>query len=221
VRWIGLVVPYLAYMRQDTAFHPGEVISQRIISPLLAAPIDALWTVDPHLHRVAIPGRGRFPASGHGADRRAAAGGLDERRSPGCRADRAGPGVGQWVRGIAEPLRDGPGAWRRRPGWAIAKCDIRLPDIAVAGKRCVLIDDVASTARTLAGATEQLLQAGAAAVDVLVTHALFVGDAEETLRSAGADRLVSTNSIRTRATRWTSPRCWPRRSREELRRAQP
>src|SRR5690606_35941146 len=48
-----LVVPYLAYMRQDIAFHPGEAVSQRVIGRLLAQHCDALITLDPHLHRVA------------------------------------------------------------------------------------------------------------------------------------------------------------------------
>ena len=48
-----LVTPYLAYMRQDIAFNPGEVVSQRVIGQLLAGQFDALITVDPHLHRVA------------------------------------------------------------------------------------------------------------------------------------------------------------------------
>ena len=33
---IVLLAPYLCYMRQDTAFHEGEAISQRVIGPLLA-----------------------------------------------------------------------------------------------------------------------------------------------------------------------------------------
>ena len=48
-----LVAPYLAYMRQDIAFHPGEAVSQRIVGPFLASLFDAVVTVDPHLHRVA------------------------------------------------------------------------------------------------------------------------------------------------------------------------
>ena len=50
---ITLVAPYLAYMRQDMSFHPGEVVSQRQIGHLLAQAFDGLVTVDPHLHRVA------------------------------------------------------------------------------------------------------------------------------------------------------------------------
>ena len=52
-RQILLVCPYLAYMRQDMAFHPGEAVSQRHVGALLASQIDGLITVDPHLHRIA------------------------------------------------------------------------------------------------------------------------------------------------------------------------
>ena len=51
-RHITLVAPYLCYMRQDKAFHPGEAISQRIVGTLLSQWFDALITVDSHLHRV-------------------------------------------------------------------------------------------------------------------------------------------------------------------------
>jgi ribose-phosphate pyrophosphokinase len=59
---LTLVSPYLAYMRQDIAFTPGEVVSQRHLGRLLAGWFDAVVTVDPHLHRVAtmdevVPGR--------------------------------------------------------------------------------------------------------------------------------------------------------------------
>ena len=46
-----LVAPYLCYMRQDTAFHEGEAISQKVIGPLLARCFDRVVTVDAHLHR--------------------------------------------------------------------------------------------------------------------------------------------------------------------------
>ena len=52
VRQLTLVAPYLAYMRQDIAFHPGEAVSQRIVGPFLASLFDAVVTVDPHLHRI-------------------------------------------------------------------------------------------------------------------------------------------------------------------------
>jgi len=52
VKHLTLVAPYLCYMRQDTAFLPGEAVSQTIIGEWLAQHFDAVLTVDPHLHRV-------------------------------------------------------------------------------------------------------------------------------------------------------------------------
>ena len=50
-RHLTLASPYLAYMRQDMAFQPGEAVSQRHVGQALAAWFDAVITVDPHLHR--------------------------------------------------------------------------------------------------------------------------------------------------------------------------
>ena len=72
---------------------------------------------------------------------------------------------------------------------------VALPDVNYAGRAAVLIDDVASTGRTLAVAALQLLERGAASVDVAVTHALFVGDALEQLRAAGVRHVWSTDSV--------------------------
>lgn len=51
-RTVSLVAPYLCYMRQDKAFHCGEVVSQQVIGNLLAGYFDNVITVDAHLHRV-------------------------------------------------------------------------------------------------------------------------------------------------------------------------
>ena len=72
---------------------------------------------------------------------------------------------------------------------------ITLPDVDVAGRQVVLVDDVASTGRTLARAAQGLKRAGAVEVMVAVTHALFCGDAEQTLKQAGVDKIWSTDSI--------------------------
>ncbi len=48
---IGLVAPYLAYMRQDRRFVPGEAVTSREIAQLLSEAFDWLVTIDLHLHR--------------------------------------------------------------------------------------------------------------------------------------------------------------------------
>ena len=72
---------------------------------------------------------------------------------------------------------------------------IHLPDLDVRGRAVVVLDDVASSGRTLAGATRLLLAAGAASVDVAVTHALFAGDALDVIHSAGVRHVWSTDCI--------------------------
>ncbi|MCK6438580.1 MAG: ribose-phosphate pyrophosphokinase-like domain-containing protein, partial [Planctomycetes bacterium] len=48
---IGLVAPYLAYLRQDQRFHRGEGITSKYFARIVSAHFDWLVTVDPHLHR--------------------------------------------------------------------------------------------------------------------------------------------------------------------------
>jgi phosphoribosylpyrophosphate synthetase len=64
-----------------------------------------------------------------------------------------------------------------------------------AGRAVVLLDDVASTGRTLVGRAQALLARGAATVDVAVTHGLFIGDALDQLRAAGVRHVWSTDSV--------------------------
>jgi ribose-phosphate pyrophosphokinase len=73
--------------------------------------------------------------------------------------------------------------------------EVVLPDVALSGRHVVIVDDVASTGRTLAAVARQALAAGARRVDVAVTHALLVGDAADVLRSAGIAELISTDTV--------------------------
>jgi ribose-phosphate pyrophosphokinase len=72
---------------------------------------------------------------------------------------------------------------------------IALPSTPVTGRNVVLLDDVASSGHTLASAARLLLAAGAASVDVAVTHALFAGDAVKLIKQAGVGQIWSTDCI--------------------------
>lgn len=193
-RSLTLVSPYLAYMRQDMAFSPGEAVSQRHIGSALAAWFDQVITVDPHLHRVqtldeVLPGkRGQAlsaaPLLGVWAARHA--------HNPIL----LGPDdeAAQWVSAaaLAQGLQHGTCIKHRSGDRDVT---VALPDMPFAGREVVLIDDVASTGRTLLAAAQGLLERGAAAVDVAVTHALFVGDAIEQLAEAGVRNVWSSDSV--------------------------
>ena len=51
-RQVGLVAQYLAFMRQDVRFQPGEGVTSRYFAKLVSSDVDWLVTVDPQLHRI-------------------------------------------------------------------------------------------------------------------------------------------------------------------------
>ncbi len=189
-----LVAPYLAYMRQDIAFQEGEVISQRVVGSFLATLFDAIITVDPHLHRIstlqeAVPLAQATVLTGAPLLADLIASQRDRPLLVGPDEESA-----QWVaqaaarhgfdHGVCHKIRRGD-----------KDVQIALPDMAVAGRAVVLLDDVASSGHTLAGAASLLLAAGATSVDVAVTHALFAGDAMQIILQAGVGQVWSTDCI--------------------------
>jgi ribose-phosphate pyrophosphokinase len=100
----------------------------------------------------------------------------------------------QWVAAIAAHTGQDYGvAHKTRTG--DRDIAIALPDLELRGRRVVIVDDVISTGRTVAGAARLLHQAGAASVEALVTHALPGADAQAALAAAGVAQLTSCDSI--------------------------
>jgi ribose-phosphate pyrophosphokinase len=191
---LTLVSPYLAYMRQDMAFTPGEVVSQRHLGRALAAWFDAVITVDPHLHRVAtmdevVPGR-----RGIALTAAPLLGAYVAHHVPGALLLGPDEEAGQWVR-LAAQAHGLDHAVCRKQRHGDHDVDVALPSAPVAGRAVVLLDDVASTGRTLMAAARGALAAGAASVDAAVTHALFVGDALADLHQAGVRHVWSTDCV--------------------------
>lgn len=192
-RSVGLVAPYLAYMRQDRRFHPGEAVSARAFARFLDESVDWLVTVDPHLHRIKALGRVfRIPAD--------------------C-VSAAAPIAG-WIRDhVEQPLLIGPdeesAQWVERMASAAGASyellrkvrhgptdvEVSLPDVRrLRGRTPVLVDDIVSTGKTMCAVLEHLHGRCEPAICVVI-HPLFVGDAFESLYRAGAGLVVSTDSI--------------------------
>lgn len=193
-RRVGLVAPYLAYMRQDARFHPGEAISSTHYATFLSWTFDWLVTVDPHLHRHAD---------------------LAEIFTIPAACVSAMPLVADWIRNnVTHPVLVGPDAESAQwVGEAAARAgaplvvlqkqrrgdrdvDVSRPDPALLRERTpVLVDDIASSGRTLIETVGQLRGLGCAAPVCVVVHGIFADAAERTLLAAGAARVVSTNTI--------------------------
>jgi ribose-phosphate pyrophosphokinase len=189
---LTLVAPYLAYMRQDTAFAPGETVSQRIVGSWLAQLFDGVVTIDPHLHRIqalrdAIPLDGARTLSAAPLIGAALRGSCTLMLGPDAESE-------PWVRAAADAAGC-PAAVCRKRRRGDREVEVVLPEGELPGQHVVIVDDIASTGRTLAGVARLARAAGARQVDVAVTHALLVGDAEAVLLEAGVTRLISTDSV--------------------------
>jgi ribose-phosphate pyrophosphokinase len=191
---LTLVAPYLAYMRQDVAFFPGEAISQKIVGQHLADLFDAVITVDPHLHRVAtlqeaVPAQQALALS--------AASLLSDyafQQCPDILLMGPDEESEQWITEASKPHGlDHAVCKKIRRG--DRHVEIALPDVDVTGRAVVLLDDIASSGHTLAQTARLLRQAGAQSVDVAVIHALFSDDAVQLIQMAGVNCIWSTNSV--------------------------
>jgi ribose-phosphate pyrophosphokinase len=192
---VGLVAPYLAYMRQDCRFRAGEALTSASFARALSRQFDWLVTVDPHLHRYSTL--------------------RDIYTIPALHVE-AAPLLSEWIRAqVAQPLLIGPDAESEQWASAVAAAvpcpyvvlqKVRKGDREVAiamtgdmqrwaGRTPVLIDDIISTARTLIEAIRQSAQSGLRAPVCLAVHGLFAADAWQALSQAGAAGVVTTNTI--------------------------
>jgi len=191
---VGLVAPYLAYMRQDARFRPGEAVTSRSFARLISRSMDWLLTVDPHLHRFAT---------------------LRDLYSVPAAAAHAAPDLGKWIAyNISSPWIIGPDAesfqWVKgiaaaagAPFSVLAK-DRRsdteviesIPDSSAYRSRTpVLVDDIISTGHTMIAAIEHLRGDGSPAPACVAVHAVFAEGAYDELQAAGASCVVTTNTI--------------------------
>jgi ribose-phosphate pyrophosphokinase len=191
---VGLIAPYLAYMRQDRRFQPGEAISSVYFSRLLSGYVDWLVTVDPHLHR-----------------RRS----LNEIYSIPTRVVHAAPLISGWIRAnIKSPVLIGPDAesvqWVSEvANGADAPClvldkirrgdrevDVSVPEVERWRKHTpVLVDDIISTGRTMIETIGHLRHVGLPPPVCIGIHAIFADPAYDDLRKAGAARVATCNTV--------------------------
>jgi len=196
-RRLILVAPYLCYLRQDAIFVPGQPNSQAVIGDLLGARFDRIVTVDAHLHRTpsiesvfpqtaathltAAPAIAAWLARNHP--------GVDFILGPDMESE---PWVSQAAAALRAPYRLFS---KTRLGDADVRLTLQSPE-EVAGRSVALVDDICSSGGTLIRATEMLRKAGARDIIVCVTHALFDHTTADKLRAAGANSIVSTDSVK-------------------------
>lgn len=191
---VSLVAPYLAYMRQDKRFQAGESVTSLSFARLVSATFDRLLTIDPHLHRhPTLAALYTIPTT----------------------TLHAAPQLADWIAAnIETPLIIGPDEESEQWAGAIAarigaphavmtktrhgdrSVDIDVPDLTAWSDRTpVMVDDIASSGRTLAVAARRLASQGLRKPECVVVHALFADDAWNELTPLFA-RITSTDAVR-------------------------
>ena len=190
---VGLIAPYLGYMRQDKRFRDGEAVTSRAFAALLSGAFDWIATIDPHLHRYAsmaeiyaVP-----VAVGHAAPLLAS-----YLRTLGGGAVLVGPDEEseQWVGAVA--------AAAGLPHVSLRKTRHGDRDVTISFDGIepfrhllpILVDDMISSGYTMEAAVRELIARGFARPLCLAVHGILAEDAAARLERAGAT-VVTTNTI--------------------------
>lgn len=193
-RSVGLIAPYLGYMRQDARFHRGEAVSAPLFARFLEESVDWLVTVDPHLHRYArLDALYRIPVR-HVSATPALAGWI-AREVPDAMLIGPDSESEQWVAAIA--MQAGlPYQVLDKQRQGDYDVRVSLPDATAAdGRTPVLVDDIVSSGRTILETVGHLQRMGLPAPVLVAIHPVFAGDAYARLQSAGLARIASTDTI--------------------------
>ncbi len=191
---VGLAAPYLAYMRQDKSFHPGEAVTSKYFAKLLSDWVDWIVTIDPHLHRRSS---------------------LNEIYTVPSQVLHAAPLISEWIKeNVTNPVLIGPdeesaqwvgavAAGAGAPHVVLQKerrgdrdVKVTVPDLDK-WQDCVpvLVDDIISTARTMIETLGHLDAAGMKPAQCIGVHGVFAGDAFKQLENQHPAAIISTNSI--------------------------
>lgn len=190
---VGLVAPYLSYMRQDRRFIDGEAITSKLFAKSLSHHMDYLVTVDPHLHRY------------HS---------LDEIYSVPSRVVQGAPALAEWLKGQTNLLLVGPDSESEQWVSSIAKVSghpyvigdkirrgdrdvsVSLSDLSgYVGLTAVIIDDVISSGQTILSCIEALKLQKIQKIKCAAVHGIFADGVDQKLLNAGLTELVTTNTI--------------------------
>lgn len=190
---VGLIAPYLPYMRQDRRFAEGEAVTSRLFARMISRHLDWLVTMDPHLHRYAS---------------------LDEIYTIPNRVVQGAPALAQWLQGQDTLLLVGPDAESEQWVKGIAEysghpyiigekhrygdrnVQVSLPALSdYSNHTAMIIDDVISSGHTILECISSLKAGGISHIKCTAIHGIFADNSDARLRDAGLEALVTCNTI--------------------------
>ncbi|MBS3123527.1 ribose-phosphate diphosphokinase [Candidatus Woesearchaeota archaeon] len=188
-----LVAPYLAYMRQDKRFNPGEAISSKIMARLLNDSIDKIITIDPHLHRykslkdiftIQTKKLTTNPLIAHYVKKH-----IKNSLIMGPDWESY-----QWAEDIAKEIKV-KNTVLAKTRYSSRHVSVEMKDPqSLKNKNIVIVDDIISTGHTMIEAAKKAKQKGAKSIIAIGVHGLFVENALDKMKKY-FDQIITTNCI--------------------------
>lgn len=185
-----LVLPYMAYARQDKLFNEGEALSARAVMGALSSSVDRVVTVN--IHEKEVIGYAKVPATNISV----------------------APAIGDYIArlGLKDPLILGPdsgaagfaadvarsGPWDSdhlfKTRLSGSEVEVRPKNLDAGGRDAVVVDDIISTGGTIATAAGMLIAQGANSVSAICAHGVFASGAYMKLKAAGILHVCATDT---------------------------
>jgi len=192
-RTITVVVPYLAYARQDKRFRSGEVFSAKtIVSLLEACGVDRVITVNSH--NPEILKTFRLPV-----EDLSAIGLLAEYFKThgfnGAFSLSLGKRALDMAKQANDVLKGGYDYISTQRDKVTGKVTIEEKALPVKNRDVIIFDDIISSGGTMVESVKWVRKQGAGRVYAACVHPLLIGDAKEKILKSGADGIVGTDCV--------------------------
>lgn len=189
---ITAVIPYYGYARQDRKDRPRVPISSKVVADLLtSAGADRVLALD--LHAGQIQGYFNIPVD-HLYATPVTVNYFRKLKLKNLVIVSPDPGGVERARSFAKKMK-APLAIidKRREDAHVVEMFNVIGDVA--GKTCLIVDDMIDTGGTLVRGAQALLDKGAEKVFACCTHGVFAGDAINKINASRLEQVVTTNSI--------------------------
>jgi ribose-phosphate pyrophosphokinase len=193
---VAAIVPYFAYARQDDAYRSGEAISARTSARLIeAAGASHFLTVDVPSNKALrffrIHSENLTCMNLIGAYLK-----THTLEKPYVLAP--DDGAIPLAQTLSAVLKSEYAWFEKSRDKVTGAVSTSGKDVNLKGRDAIIVDDVISTGRTIANAAQIAKKQGAKKVIAACAHLLLTGNAEQTLKAAGVDENIGTDSIEIR-----------------------
>ena len=193
---ITVIMPFYPYARQDKKHMGREPISARLIADMFkTAGADRIMTVD--LHTAQIQGFFDGPVDHLLAHSQLCEYVIQKYGTEDVTVVSPDAGRVRVAEKWADSLGGAPLAFVHKTRDPLVPNQIKANRVVgdVAGRTCILIDDMIDTGGTIAGAVRVLADAGAKDVVIAATHGVLSSPAVERLSSCGAREVILSNTL--------------------------